>query len=717
MNNRDWRRHYSDGGHPPACTCVACNEGSRVNTSTCVWHPNRETNLSCSRCNKPICNDCVVHSPVGMRCPECWYRRRGGSRRRAYGDKKVLKACIILLLVVLTPLALLIIASITGGARYDIRGFLASFRSSPVPVAFPVVADTPTPVRTSTPTVLPSPSPVPEALIRHLSEKRYMLKLINDERRKAGVPTVELGDNIAAQLHADASFTNCFSSHWGLNGLKPYMRYSLASGYQSNAENGSGSDYCIKAGEGYAANLPTQMEIEQIMNGLMSSSGHRRNILNKWHKKVNIGLAWDEYNFQAYQHFEGDYVEYDRLPAIENGQLFFSGKVKVGVQLKEDRDLGAQIYYDPPPRKLTRGQVARTYCYDGGLPVAALRPPTKPGSYYTEHTVSKTYFSCPDPYEVPKDAPAANSPDEATELWGEAYYSSKYQIEQEATVPWITALNWTAAGEVFSISANIQQVIDKHGDGVYTILVWGSIDGEDAIISQHSIFHGITPPDIRSLPLPTRTAVPTHTPAPTNTPIVVVTVRTDNSIATQAPLATATKTPDSTATPIPTATATSTPTPVPIGASRDNPIPFGQPGTTYDDFMVWVIDVQKDAHDIIVQSNENKSYYEEPLPGYVYILVRIRAMSMSANPQSLSNNRWSVVGPSQLEFGQCRTRGSGSYYSYEVPDEYDDGRLMFQGGEIEGNLCFTVKSSDIGSLIMFDNDGGNNRPWLYFALQ
>ena len=53
------------------------------------------------------------------------------------------------------------------------------------------------------------------------------------------------------------------------------------------------------------------------MDGLMNSPGHRRNILDKWHKKVNIGLAWDSYNsYVGIQHFEGGYVEFDELPEI-----------------------------------------------------------------------------------------------------------------------------------------------------------------------------------------------------------------------------------------------------------------------------------------------------------------------------------------------------------------------------------------------------------------
>ena len=671
-----------------------------MKAATCTYHSNRETNLSCSRCDRPICTECVVHSPVGMRCPECWYMRRGGIRKRAYGDRTVLKGCIVLLLVGLIPLALLVFASIMGGARYDISGFLASSEPTQTsPPISPIPSEILTPAPTETPTVIPSPSPVPRALLKHLSEKLFVVDLINQERKRSGTPPVEPGDNVAAQLHAESALANCFASHWGLNGLKPYMRYSLAGGHQSNAENGSGSDYCIREGDGYTEIRSVQQRLARMMDGLMSSSGHRRNILNERHRKVNIGLAWDRYNIYMYQHFEGDYVEYDQLPAIDGARLSFSGKVKNGVSFEDREDLGVQIYYDPPPGELTRGQVSRTYCYDGGLPVAALRPPPNPGWYYSEHTFSRSYSTCPDPYQVPEDAPPPASPDEATEFWGEAYYASKYQIEQETIGPWITSSTWTVRDTLFSVSADIRKVLDEHGSGVYTVVVRGNIDGENAVISQYSIFHEVVPPDIHLSPMPARTAVPTQSPRSTEAPSVSVSISTNLAI-----------TPTSTASPTPGSTSTA----LPVGASRDNPVPLGQPGTTGDDFRVWVIEVRKDAHDIIAQANENESYYEEPLPGHVYIMARIKVRNLSPEPQSLSNSRWGVVGKSDLEFGQCRTRGGGFYYSYEVPDEYDDGRLMFQGGEIEGNLCFTVKSSDLESLVIFDKSGGN---WLFFALQ
>ena len=40
-------------------------------TLFCANHPNRETALRCNRCEKPICTQCAVLTPVGYRCKEC----------------------------------------------------------------------------------------------------------------------------------------------------------------------------------------------------------------------------------------------------------------------------------------------------------------------------------------------------------------------------------------------------------------------------------------------------------------------------------------------------------------------------------------------------------------------------------------------------------------------------------------------------------------------
>jgi len=37
----------------------------------CYYHKNTETLLTCSRCNKPVCNDCTSESFVGIKCIDC----------------------------------------------------------------------------------------------------------------------------------------------------------------------------------------------------------------------------------------------------------------------------------------------------------------------------------------------------------------------------------------------------------------------------------------------------------------------------------------------------------------------------------------------------------------------------------------------------------------------------------------------------------------------
>ncbi|MER0240559.1 rhomboid family intramembrane serine protease [Streptomyces sp. HSW2009] len=37
----------------------------------CYRHPERETGISCTRCDRPICPECMVSASVGFQCPEC----------------------------------------------------------------------------------------------------------------------------------------------------------------------------------------------------------------------------------------------------------------------------------------------------------------------------------------------------------------------------------------------------------------------------------------------------------------------------------------------------------------------------------------------------------------------------------------------------------------------------------------------------------------------
>jgi membrane associated rhomboid family serine protease len=47
----------------------------------CYRHPDRETLLSCSNCERPICTSCMTQAAVGVRCPECAGRGSGSPSR------------------------------------------------------------------------------------------------------------------------------------------------------------------------------------------------------------------------------------------------------------------------------------------------------------------------------------------------------------------------------------------------------------------------------------------------------------------------------------------------------------------------------------------------------------------------------------------------------------------------------------------------------------
>lgn len=54
--------------------CMSDNAQPSVVPSTphvCYRHADRETRVSCGRCGKYLCADCVHHGPVGVRCIDC----------------------------------------------------------------------------------------------------------------------------------------------------------------------------------------------------------------------------------------------------------------------------------------------------------------------------------------------------------------------------------------------------------------------------------------------------------------------------------------------------------------------------------------------------------------------------------------------------------------------------------------------------------------------
>ena len=208
------------------------------------------------------------------------------------------------------------------------------------------------------------------------------------------------------------------------------MRYTQAGGVDYEGENVAGPVF-REEGVNYFETPPRE-SVRQTQVGLMNSPGHRRNILGKWHKKVNLGIACDPIDCAVSQQFQGDYVEFDLPPEINDGFLGFSGKLKGGFELS-----GVQVWYDESPHRLTLGQLDATSSYGvGQQPAVFLRPPLTGNAFYPEDLSTYSWSSKVDPYRVDPKTPRAEPVCEGDVC---AYPPSPPATDYSTQVPWATA--------------------------------------------------------------------------------------------------------------------------------------------------------------------------------------------------------------------------------------------------------------------------------------
>ena len=340
----------------------------------------------------------------------------------------------------------------------------------------------------------PSDTTTEPPRLRNVAEKRHMLDLINDARTRAGVASVVMGTNNVAQIQADQLLEDCVSSHWGTDGLKPYQRYSLAGGYQVNGENFSGHGECGLADTLLSWNDDPMEMVADSVEGLLGSPGHRETMLSPEYRRVNIGLAWDRNVFKVVQHFEGDYVELDTIPAIEDGVLELEGTLTAGHAFTGQIPLMALIAYDPAPRQLSAGQLARTYCYGHGESTLAFIPPSRLLRDEFEFTQTYEEPECIDPYNVQRSAAEPESQVESARMFEDSRERSEQMQETELTLRFRKAGEMTASGREFSLRADMADLLDERGPGVYTVVLIAALEGmssgePDTVISEYSIFH------------------------------------------------------------------------------------------------------------------------------------------------------------------------------------------------------------------------------------
>lgn len=84
----------------------------------CYRHPSRETYLRCSRCDRPICPECMHDAAVGHHCPECVAegRRSQPQARTAFGGTAAGQRQQVTITLIGLNVAVAVLAVLIGGA-------------------------------------------------------------------------------------------------------------------------------------------------------------------------------------------------------------------------------------------------------------------------------------------------------------------------------------------------------------------------------------------------------------------------------------------------------------------------------------------------------------------------------------------------------------------------------------------------------------------------
>ena len=102
----------------------------------CVNHPQVETSLRCSRCNRPVCPKCVVSTPTGYKCKDCIRGQQKIFETAQWSDYPIafitagLLSFLGSLLAPYLSFFIILIAPLVGGGIAEIIRFISKHRRS-----------------------------------------------------------------------------------------------------------------------------------------------------------------------------------------------------------------------------------------------------------------------------------------------------------------------------------------------------------------------------------------------------------------------------------------------------------------------------------------------------------------------------------------------------------------------------------------------------------
>jgi len=341
---------------------------------------------------------------------------------------------------------------------------------SPPPTPKPTITPTPTQIP-PTPTLVPKSLSYEELVNKNIDLKLKTLELVNEVRLKNGLNALILGSNPAAQIHAEDAIKYGYGSHWMANGEKPYMVYSRTGGDSYARENVSSRGWSPKVwieincdSPNVLCNPKTPLEATYLsFEDLMNSKGHRENILDPTHLKLNMGIAWDENKryYSFVQQFEGGHFTIKNI-SFKDDYLSFS-ILNNSYDYTFNDETSVLIVYDPLPQSVLDNEGYHTdkvtsYCVGGG------------------------YSSCEN-RGGENDAAIIRKPLEF------GYYYDNMETNELYALEWkLFSSNTILPADKLSISAKLDNVKSMKNPGVYTILFWGKniASQEDALLIETS---------------------------------------------------------------------------------------------------------------------------------------------------------------------------------------------------------------------------------------
>ena len=346
-------------------------------------------------------------------------------------------------------------------------------------IAADLVANVPRRLPRVSPESIPPPPPAAVApatssgsglpgVTNHGDLTAFHLQDINSLRVTHGRAPLVLAWAGPAQEHVSELSNEGHASHWDSAGLTPYMRHTRWVGDGAGTEivyfstvdglNGGCAADLIEPREWMARSLQKLAEVPSILETLLMPEA----------TTVRIALsATCDYLVMVYV-VGHDLIRWTQWPYLDAERvLHLEGEIDPLTRL--DHSSYVEVAWEPLPRPVPvyRLYVA-TGCYSLPRRVAVVARRARAGQ-----TFLFVGSRCPNPWQI--------------ETQG------REPIRETYNLPVQEALTWETRLRDFTIELDLHDTIGEHGDGVYTISVWGQSVGQQTLLSRYSVVVGDYP--------------------------------------------------------------------------------------------------------------------------------------------------------------------------------------------------------------------------------